>query len=132
MILTGALTIAGVITTRPPAEAVWLAQFFIGMMVGVKYTGITLEEVRNDIFYGSSFAVIILCIVIILISGIHVFDLAPLQDAIMAFTPGGQAELIVLSIIIGADLPFVIAHHVLRMVSVIFAAPIFARIFKIG
>ena len=54
---------------------------------------------------------------------------APLQDALLALTPGGQAELVVLAIIVGADVAFVVAHHVLRLFLVILGAPIAARFF---
>ncbi|MEM7242550.1 MAG: AbrB family transcriptional regulator [Pseudomonadota bacterium] len=128
MIFSGILALLGFIHSRPPAEAVWVAQFFIGMMVGVKYSGITIEEVRRDIVSGTGFAILIYILTIIALVVIYIFDLAPMMDALMAFTPGGQAELLVLSIIVGADLPFVIAHHVLRLSTVVVAAPIFARL----
>ena len=48
----------------------------------------------------------------------------------MAFAPGGQAEMTVLAIVSGADLGFVIAHHLTRIVLVITAAPLVARLLK--
>ena len=129
MILSGIFALTGLIHSRPPAEAVWVAQFFIGMMVGVKYSGITAAEVRRDILAGTGFAAMIYALSICALVVIYLFELAPMMDALMAFTPGGQAELLVLSIIVGADLPFVIAHHVLRLSTVVIAAPIFARLF---
>lgn len=130
MIFAGVLALSGLITSRPPAEAVWVAQFFIGMMVGVKYAGITMAEVRRDLLAGTGFAVLIYGITILSLLVIAGLDLAPMMDALMAFTPGGQAELLVLSIIVGADLPFVIAHHVLRLSTVVIAAPTVAKFFK--
>ena len=50
----------------------------------------------------------------------------------LAFAPGGQAEMTVLALIAGADLAFVIAHHVLRIITVIIGAPIAARGFSPG
>jgi len=52
---------------------------------------------------------------------------APPLEAFLAFAPGGQAEMTVLSIVTGAELGFVIAHHLLRIVLVILGAPIVAR-----
>ena len=54
MIFAGALALTDFIHSRPPAEAVWIAQFFIGMMVGVKYSGITVAEVKRDIKAGAN------------------------------------------------------------------------------
>ncbi|MEM0978167.1 MAG: AbrB family transcriptional regulator [Pseudomonadota bacterium] len=127
MIVAGFFAVIDMIHSRPPAEVVWAAQFFIGMMVGVKYTGITWEEVKRDIAAGTGFALAIYAITALVLTVIVMNDLAPTMDALMAFTPGGQAELLVLSIIVGADLPFVIAHHVLRLSTVVVMAPSIAR-----
>ncbi|MDO5614082.1 MAG: AbrB family transcriptional regulator, partial [Paracoccus sp. (in: a-proteobacteria)] len=43
MIVTTVLSLAGIITTRPPAEAIMAAQLFIGIGIGVNYVGVTLR-----------------------------------------------------------------------------------------
>ena len=50
------------------------------------------------------------------------------MDTVLAFAPGGQAELTVLALIVGADMAFVVAHHVLRIFVVILGAPLVARL----
>ncbi len=79
-----------------------------------------------------SFAAYVILIVLTLIFAetIYVLDLASPMETILAFAPGGQAELTVLALIVGADMAFVIAHHVLRIFVVIFGAPLFARWFN--
>jgi uncharacterized membrane protein AbrB (regulator of aidB expression) len=54
------------------------------------------------------------------------------METLLAFAPGGQAELTVLALIVGADMAFVVAHHVLRIFSVILGAPIAARVLRLG
>ena len=130
MILAGALALTGVLQYRPPAEAIWAAQFFIGMTVGTKYAGVTGEEVRRDVAAALGFCVILLILAAIFVEVIHLFSLAPPMEALLAFAPGGQAEMAVLALIAGADMAFVIAHHVLRIVTVIVGAPIAARFFN--
>ena len=130
MALAAAAAISGIIEHRPPAEAIWLAQFFIGMGVGIKYAGITMAEMRRDLLAGLGFCGILIVLTLIFAEGIYVSGLAPPLETILAFAPGGQAELTVLALIVGADMAFVIAHHVLRMVIVILGAPVFARIFR--
>lgn len=130
LIVAAACAMAGLLQHRPPAEAIWAAQFFIGMTVGVKYTGITMTEVRRDLAAGLGFCVILIILTLIFVEAIYVMGLAPGMDALLAFAPGGQAELTVLALIVGADVAFVIAHHVLRIFVVILGAPLFARLFK--
>ena len=129
MIVTGAAAVAGLLHHRPPAEAIWAAQFFIGMSVGIKYAGITLQEVRRDLVAGLGFCVILILLAFVFSEMIIWFDMAPPMETILAFSPGGQAEMAILALIVGADLAFVVAHHVLRIIVVILGAPIFARIF---
>lgn len=129
LLLAAALALIGVLQHRPPAEAIWAAQFFIGMGVGCKYAGVTMAEVRRDVTAGLGFCVLLLILTVIFAEAIHVAGLAPARETILAFAPGGQAELTVLALIVGADMAFVVAHHVLRIFVVILGAPLFARFF---
>lgn len=129
LILTAAVTMAGFLHFRPPAEAIWAAQFFIGMTIGAKYAGITMTEVRRDLAAGVGFCVILILLTIVVVEAVVLFKLAPGMEALLAFAPGGQAELTVLALIVGADVAFVVAHHVLRIFVVILGAPVAVRLF---
>ena len=129
LIVTALATIAGFLSTRPPAEATWAAQFFIGMTIGSKYAGITMDEVRRDLVAGLGFCAILIALTVIVVEGVLIGGLAPGQEALLAFAPGGQAELTVLALIVGADVAFVVAHHVLRIFVVILGAPVAAKLF---
>jgi len=131
MIVTGALSLAGFIHFRPPAEAIVVAQFFIGIGIGMGYVGVTLPEIRRDVFAGIIFVLILAVIAAAFTELIVHLGLAPHMEAFLAMAPGGQAEMTVLSIIVGADLGYVIVHHLTRVLVVITGAPIAARILKI-
>ena len=130
LILTAGFSLAGLITHRPPAEAIWAAQFFIGITIGVNYRGITLAELRKDVLAGVGFSAILVLLTAAALVVVSAFNLAPQREALLALAPGGQAELVVLSIIVGADVGFVIAHHLFRIFVVILGAPLAARIFN--
>lgn len=130
LILAAILALLGVLQHRPPAEAIWMAQFFIGMTVGTKYVGVTMPEVRRDVTAALGFCVILLILTVIFAEAIHLMKLAPPLETLLAFAPGGQAEMTVLALIVGADMAFVIAHHVLRIFVVILGAPLAARVFN--
>ena len=130
MICAGLFSIAGFLENRPPAEAIWAAQFFIGVTVGTTYVGITLAEIKRDIVAGLSLCLILLLLTAAFFELIIVADLAQPMDALLAFTPGGQAEITVLAIVAGADVAFVIAHHVLRLFVVLLGAPVFSKIME--
>lgn len=127
LILTAIVTLAGGLDNRPPAEAIWAAQFFIGMNIGAKYAGITLLEVRRDLTASLGFCVLLIALTIVFVEFVYILDLAPGMEALLAFAPGGQAELTVLALIVGADVAFVVAHHIMRLFVVILGAPLAAR-----
>jgi hypothetical protein len=127
LVVTAGLSLSGVIHFRPPAEAIWAAQFFIGIAVGSKYAGITGRELRIDVGAGLAYAALLALVSLAFIEVIVLFSPAPAIDVILAFLPGGQAEMAVIAIVAGADVAFVVAHHLTRIVLVILAAPWVAR-----
>ena len=131
LIVTALAAMTGILNARPPAEAIWAAQFFIGLMVGSYYAGVTWSEVRRDLAAGLGFCALLVVLTFAIVALITAFDLAPGQEAFLAFAPGGQAELTVLALIVGADAAFVVVHHVFRVAFILIGAPIFARWTKI-
>jgi uncharacterized protein len=127
LILTAILSLSGLITMRPPAEIIWAAQFFIAIAVGSKYSGITLAEMKRIVGAGLLHALLLGCLSLALIEVIHRAGIAPAREAFLAFLPGGQAEMVVIAIVAGADLAYVVSHHLLRIVLVILLAPLAER-----
>jgi membrane AbrB-like protein len=129
LIAAGALSVGGVIEHRPPAEAIWAAQFFIGMTIGSSYAGITAAELRRDVLAALGFCAILIALTLAFVEPVVLLGLAPGLETLLAFAPGGQAELAVLALVAGADMAFVIAHHLVRLFAVILGAPVAARWF---
>lgn len=130
MIVATAFSLTDLLNNRPPGVAILAAQFFIGTSIGSKYMGVTLRELRIDVAAGFAFCVIIGLLAFGFAEIAARMGWAPALEALLSFAPGGQAEMAVLTIIAGADLAFVVTHHVLRLVVVIIGAPIVAHLFK--
>jgi membrane AbrB-like protein len=128
--LTAAFSLAGLIHHRPPAEAILAAQFFIGLGVGVKYVGVTWDELRRFVLASLGFCAMLAGLSVVFAEGVFLGGLAPQVEAILAFAPGGQAEMAVLAIVAGVDVAFVVTHHLVRIVVVITGAPIAARLLR--
>jgi uncharacterized protein len=127
LILAAALSLTDVIHYRPPAEAILAAQYFIGIGIGVHYVGVTWRELQKDVAAGVAFAVVLAILATGFTVVVTMAGLAAPVEAFLAFAPGGQAEMTVLAIVVGADLGFVVVHHLARIVLVITGAPIVAR-----
>jgi uncharacterized protein len=130
LILTAGLSLSGIITHRPPAEMIWAAQLSIGIAVGVKYVGITARELKVCVGAGLLYSLALAAVSLTFIEGISLTHLAPGLDAFLAFLPGGQAEMVVIAILAGADLTYVVSHHLLRVILVITLGPLVARLFR--
>lgn len=128
MIVSGIASMTGFLHFRPPAEVMQFAQFFLGLGIGVKYAGITGEELRRYVGASLGYCLLLAALSVVFAEIVIQTGLAQPLEAIMAFAPGGQAEMVLLAIIAGADMAYVVTHHLTRVVLVITCAPIAARL----
>lgn len=130
MIVTMILSLSGVITQRPPAEMIWASQFIIAIGVGSKYVGLTVQEFKRYVFAGIVNGVQLAIVSAVFIEAIVMLGVAPGLNAFLAFLPGGQSEMVVIAIIAGADLTYVVLHHILRIVLIVSFAPVLFRWYR--
>lgn len=130
MALAAAASLSGLIHSRPPAEAILAAQFFIGIGIGVYYVGVTAAELRRVVFASLGFCVLLAALAVGFAELVMALGAAPQIEAALAFAPGGQAEMVVLAIVAGADMAYVVTIHLSRVVMVILGAPIAARLMR--
>lgn len=130
LILAAILSLAGILHQRPPREALLAAQFLIGIGIGVSYVGVTLREIRDTVAGAAAFVLILALLAAVATEAVTLAGLAPPVEAFLAFTPGGQAEMSMLAIVSGADLGFVVVHHLVRILLVILGAPVLFRFLR--
>lgn len=127
LFLTAGLSLGDVIHHRPPAEAIQAAQFFIGFTVGVKYAGISWRELRVDVTAGVAYTVLTLGVAVVFAVVAIQLGLLPFVEALLTFSPGGQAEMAIVALVAGADAAIVVAHHLVRIVFIILTAPFISK-----
>ncbi|AKO96315.1 Putative ammonia monooxygenase [Marinovum algicola DG 898] len=130
LILTALLSLSGLIHVRPPREAILVAQFFIGCAIGVHFLGVTFRELRRVVVAGVGYVALLALLATGFTAVATRLGLARPVETFLAFAPGGQAEMTVLAIVSGADLGFVITHHLTRIILVILGAPIVAGLIR--
>lgn len=131
LIVAAAASLSGLLTHRPPVEAIIAAQLFIGMSVGVQYRGVTLREIVTTIAAALVYCLLLAAIAYGFAQLVTLFGFAPPLEGFLAYAPGGQAEMTVMAIVVGADVAFVATHHILRIVVVILGAPLVLKLFRI-
>lgn len=130
LVVSAILSLAGILHLRPPREALLAAQFLIGMGIGVSYVGVTLRELRDTVTGGAAFVLILAALAGAVTELVTLTGLAPPVEGFLSFIPGGQAEMSMLALIAGADLSFVVVHHLTRILVVILGAPVLFRFMR--
>lgn len=130
MVLSGIAHVAGWVTLPPPTLFVIAGQIVIGTIVGTRFAGATVTEVRRDLLLAlpASGGMLIVATgfaeVIAQTSGI------PLSQAFLAYSPGGLTEMSLLSLALDQDVAYVSVFHVIRITVVIGTAPLVYRLLR--
>lgn len=129
MLASAVVHVLGWSDFKPPFEIVNAAQLVLGVVIGCRFAGtapaMVLRIIRLSVgstlillFWTGSFAA--------LLSWLGGYS--PVT-VVLAFSPGGLAEMSLIALALHVEVAFVAAHHILRILMVMLAAaPIFALI----
>lgn len=133
MFLSGLVHVTGLVTARVPMELINLAQLVLGAHAGCQFFGVTARE-----FVGTVSAAIVYTLMLLAMAAgiatcvITLTDIAPAPVA-LAFSPGGQAEMTVMAVVLASDVAYVALHHLFRLALVIVGAQlVFHRLNRRG
>lgn len=127
MLLSAAVHLAGWSESRPPALLVAAAQIVIGCNVGARFADMALGTVRRALLLSLGSAAIMLAVTLAFAWALRPFAASSHQGLILAFAPGGLAEMSLIAFALAIDAAFVAAHHVLRIAMIVVAAPLIFR-----
>ncbi len=130
MLASAFLHIAGITTPRPPAELVALAQIVVGSMIGARFTGLPLRLVLRGIILAIGATLLLLCIAAAFGFIVKATTSIPFASALLAFSPGGLAEMSLIALALGIDAAYVSSHHVVRIFMIVVAAPLAFRLLR--
>ncbi len=122
MILSGLVHATGLTSAQIPFEILTAAQIVLGILLGAQFRGLTFAEFRSTMTWGLLFSTLLIVfsgLLTLLIARMTGFSPHPV---LLAFAPGGQAELNLLAYVLNLDVAFVALHHLVRLAIVIFSA----------
>ena len=127
MIISIILYSSGVFNVAIPDEFLKFIQIVFGVIIGFTFKGVPLKTIYQTLIatLGHFTILAILCILFILI--IHFYLDFETLDILLAFGPGGQTEINLVAILVGANLPYITLHHIVRLLIVMNLAPILAK-----
>ena len=132
MAMSGIIHLAGVTEASPPSLLVACAQVVMGTGIGCRFAGTPLKTIMRvvTISIGST--------IILMVSGV-LFGLAleritgvPWFILVLAYAPGGLAEMSLIALALGRDVAFVATHHIFRIGFIVILAPMAFRLMRRG
>lgn len=131
MVVSAVLHASGLVSAKMPRELINLAQIVLGTHVGCQFIGITLRDFFTTVTAGIGYALLLL-----MLTAVFTFSVVELTGldypaVLLAYSPGGQAEMNLMAVVLGTDVAYVALHHLLRLALVVLGAQlIFRRWFK--
>ncbi|MFV0480993.1 MAG: AbrB family transcriptional regulator [Campylobacteraceae bacterium] len=117
----------GVLTHKPPEEFLFFAQLVLGIMVGSSFKGVSKYELFITLRAAFGFFLILTVICLIFVGIVYYFTDFDLVSIMLAFSPGGQTEMMIIAMVIASNIPYIALHHVTRIFLIMAISPIFAH-----
>lgn len=128
MLASALVHIVGWSETHPPDALVALAQVVIGASVGARFSGLRLGEFMAILGHGAVVTALMIVLSAIFAVAIHPLAGMALLPLLIAYVPGGVAEMALVALALGIDPAFVTTHHVVRILLVVSLAGVMIRL----
>jgi len=130
MLLSAGVHLVGWTAAKPPLELVAAAQIVVGTAVGCRFAGASPTLiVRTMVAAAGGTAVLVVATLAFALAIAQMTGLS-LEALVLAFAPGGLAEMSLIAIAVGADSAFVATHHLIRVILIVGVAPTLFRVLQ--
>jgi uncharacterized protein len=123
MALSAAIHLAGWSDAQPPYVLTAAAQVVLGCAIGQRFAGATIAGVARTVGHALVVTGIMLLLAILFASLLARATGEPFSALVLAYAPGGFAEMSLVALALGADSALVAAHHLFRIAFVVSLAP---------
>ncbi len=128
MLISAAVHLAGLSQAQPPLLIVNLAQWVLGTVIGCRFIGVARKEIGRVMAFSVGSTAIMIAVTVAFAVLLEYLTGQNPATIMLAYAPGGLAEMSLVALALGADVAFVASHHVIRIVMVVIAAPMFFRV----
>lgn len=123
MVASAILHLAGVTDGKPPALFVATAQVVIGASLGCRFVGASVREIGFHAIRAGWLTLLLLGVTGIVALTVDTATGLGLAALILAFAPGGLAEMSLIAMALHADVALVATHHIVRIVLIVTLVP---------
>jgi uncharacterized protein len=117
----------GLTQLPPPPWLVALVQVIIGCVAGSRFAGVQWDEIRTSVVQGLAWTAIMLLAALAAAVMCSTFVDASVPALLLAFAPGGIAEMTIVAFAMGVEVAFVVCCHVFRSIFLVAVAPALYR-----
>ncbi len=129
MLASAVVHVVGWTDSHPPGAVVACAQVVVGAAVGTRFTGLGFGEVVRTLGHGAVMTAMMVALGAGFALVIHPLAGLALLPLLIAYVPGGVAEMALVALALGIDPAFVTTHHAVRIALVVgLASVLFARV----
>ena len=132
MALSAAAHFTGLTASRPPAELIAVAQVVIGAGVGCRFAGIAVAQILRALALAVGATAILLGMTAGFAAALNGVTGASVPAVLLAFAPGGLAEMSLIALALGVDVAYVATHHVVRIFLIVALAPLVFKLLRRG
>jgi len=123
MVLSAAVHLADWTAAKPPLELVAAAQVVVGGAIGARFAGVSPRTIGRALLAAVGATAVLLAATVACALVLTALVGLPLRPLVLAFSPGGLAEMSLIALAIGADAAFVATHHIVRICLIVVLAP---------
>ena len=124
MILSAALHMTGISEARPPDLLIAIAQVVIGTSVGCRFAGVSGRLIVRSLGFAAGSTAILLTTTALFALAVHGLTDLPIAGLVLAYAPGGLAEMSLIALVLSIETAFVATHHMLRILLIVVLAPV--------
>lgn len=123
MVLSAAIHLSGLTDAKLPGVLVAAAQVVIGSFIGCRFSGLGLRALGRIVAVATGLTALLLAVTVAFALGLHALTGIGIADLILAYAPGGLAEMSLVALALDVDAAFVASHHIVRIVLIVTFAP---------
>lgn len=115
MLASAALHLAGVTDFQVPSVIIAAAQVVLGASIGCRFAGTPPRAILRTLALSLGATAILLTVTAAFAGLVSRITGLPFPEMLLAYAPGGLAEMSLIAFTLGLEVPFVAAHHVARI-----------------
>jgi membrane AbrB-like protein len=127
MLVSMALHWSGTSGFAVPSAVIAGAQIVLGTTVGCRFAGSSTRRILYILLTSAGSTVILLSVALLFALGLQYISDVPVEGVLLAFAPGGLAEMSLVALALNLEVSFVVVSHISRIGMVILAAGLLSR-----